>query len=95
MTSVNALPDDVASLKRLLLARDEELAMARGHVATAAAEAAGLRAKASDDQALIVHLKLQIEKLRRERFGRAPSAVPGCSINSSCSSRSSSLGDRG
>jgi len=27
------------------------------------------RAKASDDQALIAHLKLQIEKLRRELYG--------------------------
>ena len=70
MTSVNALPDDVASLKRLLLARDEELAMARAHVATVAADAASLRAKASDDQALIVHLKLQIEKLKRAQFGQ-------------------------
>lgn len=29
-----------------------------------------MRAKAADDQALIVHLKLQIGKLRRERFGQ-------------------------
>ena len=35
-----------------------------------AAEAASLRARAADDQALIAHLKLQIEKLRRERFGQ-------------------------
>ena len=70
MTSVDALPDDVASLKRLLLARDEELAVARAHVATVAAEAASLRARAADAQALIVHLKLQIEKLRREQFGQ-------------------------
>jgi transposase len=70
MTSVNALPNDAASLKRLLLARDEELAVARAHAATVVAEAASLRARASDDQALIVHLKLQIEKLRRELFGQ-------------------------
>jgi transposase len=70
MTSVDALPDDAESLKRLLLARDEELAVARAHAATVAAEAASLRARAADDQALIVHLKLQIEKLRRERFGQ-------------------------
>jgi hypothetical protein len=37
MTSVDALPDDVASLKRMLLARDEELAVARVHTATVAA----------------------------------------------------------
>jgi transposase len=55
MTSVDALPDDAESLKRLLLAREAELAV--------------LRAKTSDDQALIAHLKLQIEKLRREKFG--------------------------
>src|SRR5216684_3703898 len=70
MTSVDALPDDAESLKRLLLAREQELAVARGQVATAAAEAAALRAKAADDEALIVHLKLHIEKLRRDRFGQ-------------------------
>jgi transposase len=62
MTSVDALPDDSESLKQLLLAREAELA-------AATAEAATLRARASDDQALIAHLKLQIEKLRREKFG--------------------------
>jgi transposase len=61
MTSV-ALPEDVESLKRLLLAREAELAAAM-------AEAVTLRAKAADDRALITHLKLQIEKLRREKFG--------------------------
>ena len=70
MTSVDALPDDAESLKRVLLARDEELAVARAHTATVAAEAASLRARAADDQALIAHLKLQIEKLRRGRFGQ-------------------------
>ena len=58
MTSVDALPDDAESLQRLLMARQQELAVARGQVATAAAEAAALRAKAADDEALIVHLKL-------------------------------------
>jgi hypothetical protein len=38
MTSVDALPDDAASLKRLLLARDEELAVVRAHVATVSAK---------------------------------------------------------
>jgi transposase len=45
-----------------LLAREAELA-------TAMAEAATLRARAADDQALIGHLKLQIEKLKRDKFG--------------------------
>jgi len=55
MTSVDALPDDAESLKRLLLARTEELAAARAQVSSA--------------EALIAHLKLQIEKLRRDKFG--------------------------
>ena len=63
MTSIDALPDDAESLKRLLLAREAELAVAT-------AEAATLRAMAADDQALIAHLKLQIEKLRRAQFGQ-------------------------
>jgi len=63
MTSMDALPDDAESLKRLLLAREAELA-------AATAEAATLRAMAADDQALIAHLKLQIEKLRRAQFGQ-------------------------
>jgi len=56
MTSIDLLPNDSESLKRLLLARDEELVTAR--------------AKAADDQALIAYLKLQIEKLNRDRFGQ-------------------------
>jgi transposase len=63
MTSIDALPNDAESLKRLLLAREAELAVAT-------AEAATLRAMAADDQALIAHLKLQIEKLRRAQFGQ-------------------------
>jgi transposase len=35
----------------------------------ARAEAAAARAQQSDDQALIAHLKLQIEKLNRDRYG--------------------------
>jgi transposase len=50
-----SLPDDVEALKYALLA--------------ARAEAAVARAERSDDKALIVHLKLQIDKLRRELYG--------------------------
>jgi transposase len=53
--SADSLPDDVESLKQLLLARDAELARAR--------------AQASSTEALIAHLRLTIEKLRREMFG--------------------------
>jgi transposase len=62
MALVDDLPDDAESLKRLLLAREEELV-------SVTAEAATLRAKAAGDQALIAHLKLQIEKLNRDRYG--------------------------
>jgi transposase len=56
MISVDALPDDAESLKRLLLARTEELLAARAQVASG--------------EALIAHLKLQIEKYRRDKFGQ-------------------------
>jgi transposase len=63
MTPTNHLPDDIDGLKQLLLAREEELVSGDGRSGHAGA-------KAADDQALIAHLKLQIEKLRRERFGQ-------------------------
>jgi transposase len=49
------LPDDIEALQAALLAARAELAV--------------VRARQSDDQALIAHLKLQIEKLNRDRFG--------------------------
>ena len=52
---VEALPDDVEALQAALI--------------VARAEAAAARAQQSDDQALIAHLKLQIEKLNRDRYG--------------------------
>jgi hypothetical protein len=62
-----ALPDDVEALKAALL--------------VARAEVAAARARASDDHALIAHLKLEIEKLNRERFASVRSARRGCSIS--------------
>ena len=50
-----ALPDDVEALKAALLA--------------ARADVAAARAEQSSNLALIAHLKLQIEKLNRDRFG--------------------------
>jgi transposase len=50
-----SLPDDIEALKVALVA--------------ARAEVAAVRAQHSDDQALIAHLKLQIEKLNRDRYG--------------------------
>jgi transposase len=53
---VEALPDDVEALKAALI--------------VARAETAAARAQQSDDQALIAHLKLQIEKLNRDRYAQ-------------------------
>ncbi|HVP98709.1 MAG TPA: IS66 family transposase [Roseiarcus sp.] len=55
MSATDSLPDDVETLKSLLRARDAELATAR--------------AEASNNQALVAHLRLTIEKMRRELFG--------------------------
>src|ERR1700749_3675584 len=49
------LPEDIEALQAALLATRAELA--------------SVRAQQSDDQAVIAHLKLQIEKLNRDRYG--------------------------
>src|SRR5665213_4119904 len=49
------LPEDIDALRAALVA--------------ARAEVAIVRAQQSDDQAMIAHLKLQIEKLNRDRYG--------------------------
>src|SRR6202522_4826955 len=56
------LPEDVEALKAALVVE-------RGRRIVAEADAAFAKARASDDQALIAHLKLQIEKLNRDRYG--------------------------
>ena len=62
------LPDDIEALKAALVAaRDGTHEAARA--ALAEAELAVARAKASDDQALIAHQQLQIEKLTRQLYG--------------------------
>ena len=55
-------PEDVDALKAALLAE-------RGEAARLEAELAVAKAKASDDQALIAHQRLQIEKLTRQLYG--------------------------
>lgn len=56
------VPDDLEALKAALIAE-------RGLRIAAEAEAAAARAKVSGADALIAHLKLQIEKFRREFYG--------------------------
>ncbi|AUW60676.1 IS66 family transposase (plasmid) [Sphingobium sp. SCG-1] len=60
--TISRIPDDIEALKAALAA-------VTARADQAEAELAGARARASDDQALIAHLKLQIAKLQRERFG--------------------------
>jgi transposase len=55
MGADDSLPDDVEALKRLVRARDAELAQ--------------VRAEASSTEALIAYLRLAIEKMRRELYG--------------------------
>jgi transposase len=55
MSAVDSLPDDLETLKQLVRAREAELAQARAEVSSA--------------EALIAHLRLAIEKMRREMFG--------------------------
>ena len=68
-TDVFPSPEEFAALKAALaIARSERLAEA-ARAAQAEAELAVAKAKASDDQALIAHQRLQIEKLRRQLYG--------------------------
>src|SRR3954464_10900859 len=64
-----AFSNDIAALKaELAAARDRHITEA-ARAAYAEAELAVARAKASDDQALIAHQQLRIEKLTRELYG--------------------------
>jgi hypothetical protein len=58
----DTLPNDVETRKRLVPACDAKLVQARAEVASA-------RAEASSAEALVVHLRLTIEKLKRHLFG--------------------------
>src|SRR5258706_9023279 len=60
------LPADIDALKAALVAERRERV---AETAWIEAELARVRAKACDDQALIAHQKLQIDKLRRELYG--------------------------
>src|SRR5271168_3898804 len=61
-SGLGALPDDIEALKAALIAETARAAHAEAELAVA-------RAKASDDQALIAHQQLRIEKLTRQLYG--------------------------
>src|SRR6195952_1730990 len=61
--------NDIEALKVALAAAQDKAIAGESRAVQAEGELAVARAQASDDQALIAHLKLQIEKLNRDRFG--------------------------
>ena len=63
MTTTDDLPNDIATLQAALIAERERAARVEAELAVA-------KAKASDDQALIAHQRLQIAKLTRELYGQ-------------------------
>jgi transposase len=62
-TTADDLPDDIAALQAALIAE-------RARAARVEAELAVAKARASDDQAVIAHQRLQIEKLTRQIYGQ-------------------------
>jgi transposase len=70
MASMNdSLPDDIATLKAMVVAARAESTAAAAKAASAVAEAARATANMSSAEALITHQKLVIEKLKRELYG--------------------------
>jgi transposase len=66
---IDSLPDDLESLKRLLALERAARIDAQAKAASAEAAAARAAAHVSSAEALIAHLKLAIEKMRRELYG--------------------------
>src|SRR5450756_2203512 len=64
-----AFPNDIAALKAALVAARDRHIVEAARAAYAEAELAVARAQASDDQALIAHQQLRIDKLTRQLYG--------------------------
>src|SRR3954447_19375067 len=82
-----AFPNDIAALKAALAAARDRHIIEAARAAYAEAELAVARAKASDDQALIAHQQLRIEKLTRELYGPRSERRSRLLDQISCSSR--------
>jgi len=65
-----AIPDDIEALKAALAAARAISVAALSRADAAEADSAVAKSRQSDDQALIAHLKLQIEKLRHQIYGQ-------------------------
>jgi transposase len=68
--SDRALPNDIEALRRLVLARDVKLAEVHAELATTRADLIQSQSRESNAEALIAHLRLTIEKMRREIYGQ-------------------------
>jgi len=65
-----ALPDDIEALKAALVAERSKRIDDAARAVRVEAELAVAKAKASDDDAMIAHQRLQIEKLTRQLYGQ-------------------------
>ncbi len=65
----DAIAGDIETLRSALVDAQAEASMVKAELAVERAEAASARAEVASQQALIAHLKLQILKLNRARFG--------------------------
>ena len=68
-SGLEALPDDIEALKAALVAARGEGIAEAARAAHAETELAVARAQASDNQALIAHQQLRIDKLMRQLYG--------------------------
>src|ERR1700720_3660238 len=69
-TTPEDLPDDIAALRASLVEERAKRLEEAARAARVEAELAVAKAKASDDDALIAHQRLQIEKLTRQLYGQ-------------------------
>jgi transposase len=69
VTARESLPTDLAAAHALILAERTARIEAEARLAVARAEAANAQADLSSTEAFISHLKLEIEKLRRQLYG--------------------------
>jgi hypothetical protein len=77
VTARESLPTDLAAAHALILAERTARVEAEAKLAVARAEAANAQADLSSTEAFISHLKLEIEKLRRQLYGtRSASPAP-------------------
>ena len=67
--AAESLPSDLAAAHAMILTERAARLEAEAVAASAKAEAAGAQADRSSHEALIAHLKLEIEKLRRQLYG--------------------------